>query len=134
MKQISGLPADTHALSADKLFLFVLWGLLAFSIALSFWHDTLFLALAAGLPLVLVPSALVLARPGRLETRLAVAVSLMLFCALNIHQARGMTELHFGIFVLLAFLVCYQDWRVIVAAAATAAEQHQRFHYLQEGG
>ena len=134
MKQISGLPADTHALSADKLFLFVLWGLLAFSIALSFWHDTLFLALAAGLPLVLVPSALVLARPGRLETRLAVAVSLMLFCALNIHQARGMTELHFGIFVLLAFLVCYHDWRVLVAAAATAAVHHLSFNYLQEWG
>jgi hypothetical protein len=38
-----------------------------------------------------------------------VAVSLMLFCALNIHQSHGMTELHFGIFVLLAFLVCYPD-------------------------
>lgn len=45
MKQISDLPAEKHALSADRLFLFVLWGLLALSVALSFWHDTLFLAL-----------------------------------------------------------------------------------------
>jgi methyl-accepting chemotaxis protein len=63
-----------------------------------------------------------------------VAVALMLFCALNIHQAHGMTELHFGIFVLLAFLVCYQDWRVIIAAAATAAIHHLTFNYLQAWG
>jgi methyl-accepting chemotaxis protein len=58
----------------------------------------------------------------------------MLFCALHSHQARGMTELHFGIFALLAFLLCYQDWRVIVAAAATAAVHHLTFNYLQEWG
>jgi methyl-accepting chemotaxis protein len=43
----------------------------------------------------------------------------MMFCALNIHQAYGMTELHFGIFVLLVFLVFYQDWRVIVTAPSS---------------
>lgn len=45
-----------------------------------------------------------------------------------------MTELHFGIFVLLAFLLCYQDWRVIVIAAAVAAVHHLSFNYLQQLG
>lgn len=134
MKSPASSSADARTLSADKLFLFVLWALLATSIALSFMHDTLFLALAVGAPLVLVPTALILTAPGKLVTRLTVAVALMLFCALHIHQARGMTELHFGIFVLLAFLVCYQDWRVIIAAAATAAVHHLTFNYLQEWG
>jgi methyl-accepting chemotaxis protein len=69
-----------------------------------------------------------------LITRLSVGVSMMVFCALNIHQAYGMTELHFGIFVLLAFLVFYQDWRVIVAAAVVVALHHLSFNQLQELG
>ena len=123
-----------HANNADKLFLAVLWALLATSLALGAVYDSLMLALAAGLPLALVPTGLIVAAPGSLAARLSVAVALMLFCALNIHQAHGMTELHFGIFVLLAFLVCYQDWRVIAASAATAAVHHLTFNYLQAWG
>ncbi|SDD75263.1 methyl-accepting chemotaxis protein [Massilia sp. PDC64] len=134
MHPTSSGPAANHANNADKLFLAVLWALLATSLALGAVYDTLMLALAAGLPLALVPTALIVAAPGSLAARLSVAVALMLFCALNIHQAHGMTELHFGIFVLLAFLVCYQDWRVIVAAAATAAVHHLTFNYLQAWG
>ena len=134
MRQISIQSSDVHAAKADKLFLVVLWGLLALSLALGLAYDGLAPPLAAGLPLVLVPTFLALAQPGGLAARLAVSVALMLFCALNIHQAHGVTELHFGIFVLLAFLVCYQDWRVIIAAAATAAVHHLTFNYLQEWG
>jgi methyl-accepting chemotaxis protein len=119
---------------ADKLFLPVLWLLFALTLGLSQWNNTLFIALSVGLPVTLVPTVLILARPGSLASRLSVAVSLMLFCALNIHQARGIAELHFGIFVLLAFLLCYQDWRVIIVAAATVAAHHLSFNYLQEWG
>jgi methyl-accepting chemotaxis protein len=134
MNPISARAAADQAEKADKLFLAVLWALFAMSLLLGAVYDTWMLSFAAGLPFALVPSALILTAPGRLVTRLSVAVALMLFCALNIHQAHGMTELHFGIFVLLAFLVCYQDWRVIVAAAATAAVHHLTFNYLQEWG
>jgi methyl-accepting chemotaxis protein len=58
----------------------------------------------------------------------------MFFSALHIHQAMGMTELHFGIFVLLAFLLSYRDWRPIVIAAAVAAVHHLSFNYLQTLG
>ncbi|CAN7531072.1 methyl-accepting chemotaxis protein [Massilia sp. LjRoot122] len=125
---------DSHVHGANKLFLVVLWLLLATAVGLSFVHETLLLALAVGTPLALFPTILIVSVPDKLITRLAVAVALMLFCALHIHQMHGMTELHFGIFVLLAFLVCYQDWRVIIAAAATAAVHHLSFNYLQEWG
>jgi methyl-accepting chemotaxis protein len=134
MNPIPARAAADQAHKADKLFLAVLWALFAMSLALGLVYDSLLLPLLAGLPFALVPSALIVAAPGRLVTRLSVAVALMLFCALNIHQAHGMTELHFGIFVLLAFLVCYQDWRVIIAAAATAAAHHLTFNYLQAWG
>ena len=93
----------------DKLMLGVLWGLFVFSLALSGMHDTLVWSLAIGLPTAGVPTALIFLFPGTLLTRAVVAVALMVFTALHIQQAMGMTELHFGIFVLLAFLLSYRD-------------------------
>ena len=121
-----------HYAKADKLFLPVLWLLELVSLGLSPWHDTWMLALLIGLPLAVIPTILIVLAPGRLVTRLSVAAILMMFAGLHIHQAHGMTELHFGIFVLLAFLLCYQDWRVIIVAAAVAAVHHLSFNYLQE--
>jgi methyl-accepting chemotaxis protein len=43
-----------------------------------------------------------------------------------------MTELHFGVFVLLSLLLIYQDWRVIIGAAAVIGAHHVWFNYLQE--
>ena len=74
------------------------------------------------------------ALPGSLATRLTVAAMLMVFCALNIHQSYGMIELHFGIFVCLAFLLCYRDWRPIAFGAVVTAIHHLSFNYFQELG
>jgi methyl-accepting chemotaxis protein len=119
---------------ADRLMLAILWGLFVLALALSAMHDTLRWALFVGLPAALVPTALVVFAGGARLTRLVVAAALMVFCGLHIHQAAGQTELHFGIFVLLAFLLCYRDWTVIVVAAAVVAVHHLAFNYLQEAG
>jgi methyl-accepting chemotaxis protein len=71
---------------------------------------------------------------GQLVTRIAVACAAMIFAALLIHQTRGVIESHFGIFVLLAFLVLYCDWRPLVAAAALIAVHHLSFAWLQATG
>jgi methyl-accepting chemotaxis protein len=63
-----------------------------------------------------------------------MAVSLMVFAALHIQQADGVTESHFGVFVLLAFLLCYRDYTVILTAATVIAVHHLSFNYLQELG
>ena len=119
---------------ADRLMLPVLWALFAMGLALSGWHDTLPWALAVGLPAAALPTALVFLAPGARLTRYAVAAAFMVFPALHIHQAAGMSELHFGIFVLLAFLLCYRDWTVIMVAAAVIAGHHLSFNYLQQWG
>ncbi|MEV4783772.1 methyl-accepting chemotaxis protein [Burkholderia sp. LMU1-1-1.1] len=123
-----------HISTVNKFFLPVLWLLFGFSLGLAAWHDTWKAAMLVGATAALIPSALIFIHPHALVTRLSVGVSMMVFCALNIHQANGMEELHFGIFVLLAFLVFYQDWRVIIAAAATVALHHLSFNQLQELG
>ncbi len=123
-----------HISTVNKFFLPVLWLLFLFSLCLAPWYGTWPAALLVGAPAALIPSALIVTQPQALLTRLSVGASMMVFCALNIHQANGMTELHFGVFVLLAFLVFYQDWRVIVVAAAVVAVHHLLFNKLQELG
>ena len=133
MKQFN-TPLHSIYVKADKLMLFVLWGLFVLSLALSGMHNTLMWSLVVGLPAALVPTALIYLFPGALLTRAVVATALMVFTALHIHQALGREELHFGIFVLLAFLLSYRDWRPIVIAAAVAAVHHLSFNFLQTWG
>ena len=112
----------------------VLWLLFIMSLALSGWHDTLRWALVIGLPAAIIPTAMIFGSPGSFMTRSTVAAALMVFSGLHIHQAAGMSELHFGIFVLLAFLLIYRNWFVILVAAAVIAVHHLSFNYLQEWG
>lgn len=72
--------------------------------------------------------------PGSLFSRLSLSVLGMLMVALHIQLSMGLTELHFGVFVFLAFLLVYRDWRPIVAAAATIAVHHILFDRLQALG
>ena len=58
----------------------------------------------------------------------------MVLAALQINQAHGLLEMHFGIFALLAFTVYYRDWLPIVVAAATIAVHHLSFFALQQQG
>jgi methyl-accepting chemotaxis protein len=140
-KLMSPLNMDSPSLTlrqqrarADKLMLGVVWGLVVLSLALAPWHDTWTWALMISVPLALIVTAVAIMAPGALVTRLCIAASFMIFCALNIHQAAGMIELHFGIFVLLAFLLCYRDWRPIVLGATVAAVHHLSFNYFQQLG
>lgn len=119
---------------ADRVILWVMVGMQCFSMALASWHDTWLLSLLVGLPTLGVSAALVFGRPGALMTRLFNGAALMLYCALHIQQSLGMTEIHFGIFVFLAFLVIYGDWRVILTGAVVVAAHHFSFDYLQELG
>lgn len=119
---------------SDKLIFYILIAMQFFSFALASWHETWKLALFVGLPLLLIPGYLTYFLPGQFMTRIVNGIALMSYCALHIQQALGMTELHFGIFAFLAFLLIYADWRVILAAAITVAIHHASFGYMQELG
>ena len=91
-------------------------------------------ALGYGLAILLLSGGLILALPGRRVTRVVVAVAFMAYSALAIHLAYGMIEMHFGIFALLALLLYYRDWLVILAGAVATALHHVVGHVLQHGG
>lgn len=72
--------------------------------------------------------------PGTLASRLILTFVQVAMVALHVQLARGMLELHFGVFVTLALLLVYLDWRPIVLAAALFAVHHVLFDRLQAAG
>ncbi len=69
-----------------------------------------------------------------MASRFVLAFVLVSFVALHIQLARGMEEMHFGVFVSLALFLTYRDWRVIVFAAVLYAVHHVLFDRLQAAG
>lgn len=108
--------------------------LLLISFGLASLHSTWELAFVIGLPAALVPFWLYKQLGDHAIARVSYGISFMLFAALHIHQSMGFVEVHFGIFVLLAILIAFRDWLVVVAAAITIAVHHLLFMYLQQNG
>ena len=102
--------------------------------ALASQQGTFFLVIFLGIPIFLIPLLFYWRYPGSLLTRCAIAVAMMVLSGLQIHQMGGLIEMHFGIFVLLAFLLYYRDWIPIVVAAVVIAVHHLLFSYLQAAG
>jgi methyl-accepting chemotaxis protein len=125
---------DELRVRADRLCLGVAVFLAVVSLALAPWHGTWAESIALGTGTVGFLAFMVWRYPGAIATRVAIGVAFMLLAALMIHQSRGMVELHFGVFVLLAFLVYYRDWVPVVAAAGTIAVQHLAFDIMQRAG
>ena len=92
--------------------------------------------LAWGLSALLVGLALgiyVVCR-GTFLSSMGLTLVQTLFVILHIQLARGMIEFHFGVFVTLALVLVYRDWRPIVFSAVTFAVHHVLFDRLQAAG
>lgn len=118
----------------DRFLLTVLTAGFVVSLGLASWHDTWMEALTIGLLALGGAFMLCQMAPGSVVARIGNAVALMVLVALQIHQAHGMIELHFGVFVGLALLFCYRDWRPLLAGAVVIALHHVSFNALQAGG
>ncbi|UYB50534.1 methyl-accepting chemotaxis protein [Xanthomonas sp. AM6] len=122
------------AAEADRLFLAVaaFAGLVSLAAA---WRQGVWAPwLAVTLPTLAVVALQVKLYPGTLLSRCTVALGLMVLAAVLIQQAGGMTEIHFGVIVLIALLLYYRDWRPIVVASAAIAVHHLLFFWLQHRG
>ncbi len=119
--------SDLYMLSISVL-------LFLYALGLAAWHGTWALALLVGGGTLAAVAAISQLVPGSRLSRIAFAVGFMVFSALHIHQAGGMIEMHFGIFVLLAVLVYYRDWLPVVVAAAVIAVHHLLFFHWQTQG
>ena len=92
--------------------------------ATSYVHFHVMAAIILGGILAAYPLLLIALRPGQAITRYTIAVSQMLSSALLIHLSGGRIETHFHVFVSMAFLAFYRDWRVLVIATVVVAVDH----------
>jgi methyl-accepting chemotaxis protein len=92
--------------------------------------------LAWGLTAVLLAVAVLayVTSRGTLLSSLVLSTTLCGFVILHIQLSQGLTEFHFGVFVTLALLLVYVDWRPVVLAAALFAVHHLLFDRLQAAG
>jgi two-component system sensor histidine kinase HydH len=87
-------------------------------------HVHVWAALFLGAAISSLPLFLTLTRPAATPTRFVVAVAQMMWSALIIHLTGGRIEAHFHVFVSLAFLAFYRDWRVLIPATLTVVVDH----------
>ncbi|MDR2883989.1 MAG: methyl-accepting chemotaxis protein [Deferribacteraceae bacterium] len=119
---------------ADLIMLALIWIPFVYAIGLSFWYSTWKVTFFIGGGLTLILTILYKMIAGSRLYRCFIAVGFMIMSGVHIQQSHGMVEMHFGIFLSLAFLVYYRDWLPIVVGAATIAVHHLLFYTIQLSG
>ena len=107
---------------------------LLIAVAIGVFTGELLPAFIFGVPIAALPLILSLQNPYSAISRHAMAIGVQLLTALHIHQSFGLIEVHFEIFVLLAFLSYFRDWKVVATGTAVVAVHHISFFFLQSGG
>jgi methyl-accepting chemotaxis protein len=136
MIKLSGVEKamQRHYAAADRIMLMINAGLFCYALALASWYGTWGAAFTIGGLTLAVAGGVYHLVSGTMLSRALMGASFMVMTALHIHQAQGMIEFHFGVFVLLAILLYYRDWVPLVAAAGVIAVHHLAFFYLQSQG
>ncbi len=115
----------------DKVMMTTLGLLLMVSIFVGLFYDELFITLLICIPSFVVPFLIWKVAPRTFLLRIAIATGLVFNVAVHIQVSHGLIEMHFGVFAILAFLLAYRDWRIIVYAAALVAIHHLALNFLQ---
>ena len=78
----------------------------------------LWLLIALGGVVTIIPIALVRFRPGTALTRYTIAACQMFHSGILISLSGGRSETHFHVFCSLVILSLYRDWRVFISGYA----------------
>src|SRR5262245_37322081 len=87
-------------------------------------HPHIWVAVFLGGVITSLPVMLAHFQPGKTLTRHSVAIGQMLMSGLLIHLCGGRIETHFHIFVSLAILSFYRDWKVLISASVVVCLDH----------
>ena len=131
-KKVLGSALSVERKKVDKLMYLILMAHLPFTMFLAPWgYDTqVFAIVASVLVAVLVSVGYVTARGTRIFS-VVVATALMLNSAILIQAQLGRIEMHFHIFVALAFLLAYRDALPVLVAAGVGAVHHVVLTFFQ---
>ncbi len=110
--------------SNHRLFAGVLIVQFIASCGIGYVTDTLMFGLFGSAIIISLPIYLGIMRPNHILSKHAVALGTQLMASLHIQQTLGMTEMHFQVFVMLAFLSVFRDWKVVVTGTLVIATHH----------
>ncbi len=126
--------AVSPAIFGDRIILLAIGISAVASVILGFQFIESGLAIGATLALAVLAGLVYAAAKGTAASEYVLTFVLVSLVALHIQLAQGMVEFHFGVFVALALLLVYRDWRIIVFGAALFAVHHVLFDRLQAAG
>jgi methyl-accepting chemotaxis protein len=115
----------------DRIMIVTLGFLLVVSIGIGWFYSALLMSLLIAVPAFVVPFFIWKTAAGSFLLRISIATALVFNVAIHIQASHGLIEMHFGVFAVLAFLLAYRDWKVIVYAAALVAVHHIVLNFLQ---
>ena len=121
--------------SADKAFMYIFaanWIIVSFITSIT--YDTYLMGIVGGGLLMGGAFTAYKLFAGTVISRLVIAVLIMGFPIIMIQQHLGRIEMHFHIFVVLAFMSLYKGVLPTIVAALTIAVHHLLFTYLQLSG
>lgn len=121
-----------EAINADKGFIYIFainWLIVAF--VTSYSYGAYLLGVVGGGLLFGLALLAYTFFKGESIARIVIGVLIMGFPIIMIQQHLGRIEMHFHIFVVLAFMSLYKDIMPIIASALTIAVHHLLFTYLQ---
>ena len=127
-------PSYSWVSSANKNMQFTFIALAVISLGLASVNQTWIEALLFGGSTTAICLTFIHMHPQSTLTQHVVAIGLMLFSALHIHQMHGLVEMHFGIFVLLSFLAYYRNWQLYITAITVVVVHHLAFFVMQSQG
>ncbi|MFH5805069.1 ATP-binding protein [Alienimonas sp. DA493] len=87
-------------------------------------HPQLLAAALGGGLAALIPMVLIATRPGMPITRHVIGAAQVCFSSLLIYETGGRIESHFHIYLSLAFLAAYRDWRALALPTALVLGNH----------
>lgn len=97
----------------------------------AFTNSTYILGIVGGGVLMGIAYAVYSMNPGSLLSRITMGASFMGFSMIFIQQHLGRIEMHFHIFIAIAFLIRYKDIAPVLAATVTTAVHHALFNIAQ---
>ena len=121
-------------IQADRLMLVLLLLCCAAAVLIGYTMSSVGIALAWGAIFSVLGCAAYLGFRGTALSRYALPLLLCASVALQIQVSLGTLEFHFGVFVTLAVVMVYRDWKPILASAAFFAVHHVLFDRLQAAG
>lgn len=128
----SALASVSHQADGLMMVLISIFAILALPIG---WHySSIDMALLVSPLLIAVAAGVLCVARGTAVARYVLPLLLCATIALHIQVSLGMLEFHFGVFVTLALVMVYRQWRVVVACAAFFAVHHIFFDRLQAWG